>query len=790
MVIIRTLGAIIAFLLLAGKVNSQEVTVNGHVRDENNGEVLIGVNVYLKGTSIGTASNSYGFYSLTFSEGRQTVVFSYTGYKSKEFDLELESDTTLNVELVPQAENIEEVVVSGRKKDENVRSTEMSVEKLNSRTIEKIPVLMGEADMLKTLQLTPGVKSMGSMSTGMSIRGGGRDQNLLLLDEAPVYSAEHLSGLFSVFNNDAVKNTKLYKANIPPRYGGRLSSLIDIRMKDGNSREFAGSGGIGLISSRLTLEGPIVEDKASFIVSGRRTYTDLAVDLFKEISKDDDIQDFPLYFYDLNMKANYRLDDNNRLYASGYFGRDKFSYELGEDINSGFDWGNYTTTLRWNHVFNQKLFSNFTLLTSNYDYLLENQFSAKDEESSYSFEYDAFVKDYSLKMDFGYYLNDLNTIRFGMQSTFHDFNLGDVRGQQGSQEFETALPKSKSIESGIYLSNEQEIGENWSFNYGLRYSLFQNIGKATVNVVDDNYNVTGEKKYDEGEIYQTYQNLEPRFAMTYVLSDDQSIKASYSRTSQYIFIASNSRRGNPLDVWMSANPNIKPQVGDQYSTGYYRNFFDNKIETSLDVYYKDMRNQVAFKAFAEPQFNPDIEEDLRVGKGRAYGAELMIRKPKGRLSGWISYSYSTSELKIKDIQHKGWYPSPFDRPHDLDIVAMYDLTSRISISANWSYKTGRPLNAPAARYEYGGVIAPYYSGRNQDRMPDYHQLDLNVTIKGKEKSKQLINGEWVISVNNAYARKNADALFFQQKENNSYETNARKVSYYTIFPSISYNFKF
>ena len=786
----RTGSIIIAFLLFAGFAHCQEITVNGHVKDESNGEVLIGVNVYLKNTAVGTASNSYGFYSLTVPEGRQTVVFSYLGYKSKEFDLYMNSDTTINIELAPQSEDIEEVVVSARKKDENIRSTNMSVEKIDNRTIDKIPVLMGEADMIKTLQLMPGVKSMGSMSSGISIRGGSRDQNLLLLDEAPVYSAEHLSGLFSVFNNDAVKNVELYKANIPARYGGRLSSLIDIRMKDGNSKKFSGSGGIGLISSRLTLEGPIVKDKSSFVISGRRTYTDLAVDLFKEINNDDDIQDFPLYFYDLNMKANYRIDNNNRLYASAYFGRDKFSYEMGEGNSSEFNWGNYTTTLRWNHVFNQKLFSNLTLIASNYDYLLENHFSAGEEENTYSFEYNAFVKDYSLKMDFGYYLNDLNTIRFGMQSTFHDFNLGQVNGKQGDQEFDLQLPKTKSIESGIYLSNEQKLGDNLSLNYGVRYSLFKNIGSATVNVVDDNYNVIGEEHYDNGEIYQTYQNLEPRVAMTYVLSGDQSIKASYSRTSQYIFIASNSRRGNPLDVWMSANPNIKPQTGDQYSTGYYRNFLDNKIETSFDIYYKEMHNQVAFKAFAEPQFNPNIEEDLRFGKGRAYGAELMIKRPKGRLSGWISYSYSTSELKINDIQHKGWYPSPFDRPHDLNIVAMYDLTNRISISANWSYKTGRPLNAPSARYEYGGVVAPYYSGRNQDRMPDYHQLDLSITIKNKEKASQLINGEWVISVNNAYARKNADALFFQQEEYNSYETKAKKVSYYTIFPSVSYNFKF
>ncbi|MFP3860918.1 MAG: TonB-dependent receptor [Bacteroidales bacterium] len=785
----RTIIIVFVIFLCSGILYGQDVTINGHVKDKDNGEVLIGVNVFPEGTSRGTTTNSYGFYSLTIPEGSHTVVFSYVGYQSQAFELNLSGDTTLNVELIPQSEEIEEVVVSAGRENENIQSTHMSMEKIDSRMVGKIPSLMGEADMIKSLQLTPGVKSMGSMSTGMSIRGGGRDQNLLLLDEAPVYNAEHLSGLFSVFNNDAVKNVELYKANIPPRYGGRLSSLIDIRMKDGNSRKFTGTGGIGLISSRLTLEGPIIQDKASFIVSGRRTYTDLVVDLYKDISKDDEVQNFPLYFYDLNMKANYRLDNNNRIYASGYFGRDKFSYEMSENNKSNFDWGNYTATLRWNHIFNQKLFSNFTLLASKYDYLLKNQFSAGEESNTYSFEYDAFVKDYSLKTDFGYYLNDLNTIRFGMQSTFHDFNLGTVNGTSGGQEFDANLPETKSIESAVYLSNEQEIGQKLSLNYGLRYSLFQNIGQATVNMVDDNYNVTGEESYDKGEIYQTYQNFEPRFAITYVISDSRSVKASYSRTSQYIFVASNSRKGNPLDVWMSANPNIKPQAGDQYSTGYYQNFFDNRVKTSVDVYYKKTQNQVAFKAFSEPQFNQDIEEDLRFGKGRAYGVELMIRKPKGRVSGWVSYSYSSSELKIEDIQHKGWYPSPFDRPHDLTIVAMYDLTNRISLAANWTYKTGRPLNAPASRYEYGGVIVPYYPGRNQDRMPDYHKLDLNLTIKGKDKPSEFLEGEWVISINNAYARKNADALFFQQEEF-SYETHAKKVSYYTIFPSVTYNFKF
>ncbi len=779
------------FVLIVTHSFGQKVTISGHVKDKNNGEVLIGANIYEKGTSFGSSTNAYGFYSLTISSGKHTLIYSYMGYQVRKIKLNLTQDTTINMELAPRTKEIKEVVVSARKDNENVVSTDVSMEKLNSRTIKEIPVLMGEADMIKSLQLTPGVKSVGSMSSGMSIRGGARDQNLLLLDEAPVYNASHLSGLFSVFNNDAIKNVKLYKANIPARYGGRLSSLLDIRMNDGNSKKISGTGGIGLISSSLTVEGPIVKDKGSFIVSGRRTYMDVIVDLVRDVSKNEEIQRFPVHFYDLNTKMNYEINENNRIFASGYFGRDVFAYSLGNGSSSNFDWGNYTTTLRWNHVFNQKLFSNFTFVASNYDYLLKNEFSiGEQDKKTFSFTYDAFVKDYSMKMDFNYYLNESNTIHFGGQSIFHDFNTGIVEGRQDTMEFQHKLPQIQSVESAIYLSNEQEINQDLKLKYGLRYSVLQNIGKATVNVVDDNYNVTGEKHYKAGEVYNTYHGLEPRVAMTYVFSEKHSVKASYSRTRQYMFVASNSRSGNPLDIWMSANPNIEPQYGDQYSSGYYRNFLDNKIETSLDIYYKTMRNQVAFKAFAEPQFNPDIEEDLRFGKGRAYGLELMLRKPDGRLNGWISYSYSRSERKITDIQEDDWFPSPYDRPHDLSIVAMYDISERVSFSANWTYKTGRPLNAPAARYEYGNLVLPYYPGRNQDRMPDYHRLDLSVTIAGEQKPSKKFHGEWVISVYNAYARKNADALFFEQENFDSYKTQATRVSYFTIFPSVSYKFKF
>ncbi|MBS3770571.1 MAG: TonB-dependent receptor [Bacteroidales bacterium] len=787
---IRNYILIIFLSFLTTGVFGQPYTISGHVQDQSDGEVLIGANISLKGTTTGTTTNAYGFYSITLEPGEYTIACSYVGYSGKEINLELNGDTTLDIELERKNTQLEEVVVEGEKSNSNIVSMDMSLDKLNSETIDKIPVLMGEVDMIKTLQMLPGVKSTGTLTSGMSVRGGGRDQNLIQLDEAPVYNASHLGGIFSVFNNDAIKNVELYKGKIPARYGGRLSSLIDIRMKDGNMKEFAGEGGIGLISSRLTLEGPVVKDKGSFIVSGRRTYMDAVIGLARDISGSGRITEFPFHFYDLNAKVNYRFDDNNRLYLSGYFGRDVFSYSIGNDNNSNFNWGNYTATARWNHVFNNRLFSNFTLMASNYDYLLDNKLSIGREKRTYSFEYGAFVKDLSAKTDFTYYINNNNTMRFGLKSTYHDFNVGDISGIRDTSSFEFKLPAIRSIESAFYLNNEQKVTENFTVDYGFRYSVFQNIGKATVNVVDDNYNVVRERTYDKGEIYNTYHGIEPRIGMNYVFSENRSVKASYSRTRQYLLIASNSNTGSPLDVWISANPNIKPQIGDQYSLGYFRNFLDDEIETSFEMYYKDMQNLVAFKEFAQPQFNPDMEEELRFGKGRAYGFETTVKKAEGNLSGWISYSFSRSMKKIKDIQEKDWFPSPYDRPHDLTLVAMYDLTRRISLSANWTYKTGRPLNAPAARYEYGNLVLPYYPGRNKDRMPDYHRLDVGLTIIGNSDPGSNFEGEWVFSVYNAYARKNADAIYFTQDKADFYETKAMRTSYFTIFPSVTYNFKF
>ncbi|MFC2138978.1 TonB-dependent receptor plug domain-containing protein, partial [Bacteroidota bacterium] len=493
-------------------------------------------------------------------------------------------------------------------------------------------------------------------------------------------------------------------------------------MKDGNNKNLSVNGGIGLISSRLTIEAPIIKDKSSFIISGRRTYIDAIIKGFKVASNNDKITDFPIHFYDLNAKANYSINQNNRIYLSGYFGRDVFSFSLNEDVSTDFDWGNYTGTLRWNHVFNSKIFSNFTILASNYDYLMDTEFKVGREKKTFAFEYDAFIKDYTGKLDFGYYLNQNNTIKFGLISTYHDINVGKINGRQDTIKFDFSLPSIPGFESAVYLRNEQKIGDKLIINYGLNYSMFLNPGSNEINIIDSAYNAIGKRDVNWDSTF--YSGIEPRMGVTYILNDKHSIKASYSRTQQYLFIASNSTTGNPIDVWISVNPNIEPQISDQVSIGYFRNFLDNSIETSLETYYKETMNQVAFKEFAQPQFNEYIEEDLRFGIGRAYGIELLIKKPEGKLNGWIGYEYSRSELKINDIQEKDWFLSPYDSPHDFTIVLIYNIFKRINISGNWLWRSGQPLNAPAMRYEYGNLVLPFYPGRNTDRLPNYHRLDL------------------------------------------------------------------
>nr|WP_321453238.1 TonB-dependent receptor [uncultured Carboxylicivirga sp.] len=752
-------------------------TISGTLKDATTGEALIGATIYIKETQGGNITNVYGFYSISLPAGNYHLVYAYLGYNSIEKEISHSQNQVINLELSPASESIDEIVVTSQRKDANVREPQMGVEKLQSKTIKNVPVLMGETDLVKVVQLLPGVSPTSEGSSGFSVRGGNPDQNLILLDEASVYNAGHLMGFFSVFNNDAVKDVKLYKGDIPASNGGRLSSLLDIRMKDGNSKKFTGTGGIGTISSRLTLEGPIVQDKTSFIVSGRRTY----VDLFLPLSSDEAIKDNRLYFYDFNAKVNHTINENNRIYLSGYFGRDVFKNDF-----SKMDFGNKTVTARWNHIFSPKLFSNFTLIGSQYDYALGTVDSGAD-----SFEWESSLYDLSAKVDFDYYINPENTVEFGAQSIFREILPGLARGtDENSLYNEIKVPENRSLEHALYVQNTQKISDWLVLKYGLRWSIFQNIGAGTQYYYDENHEFTNSEHYKTGEVYNTYNGIEPRLGASFILNPTSSIKASYNRTYQYLHLASNSSSGTPLDVWFPSSPNVKPQKADQFSIGYFRNFSDNTIETSIEGFYKKMDNSIDFKDHPDLLLNEYLEGELRFGDAEAYGMEFMLRFNRPKWNGWISYTLSRVERTIPEINDGKSYLSPYDHTHDCSIVLNRKLSERTSLSANWVFYTGSPATYPVGRYEVGGDIIPLYSERNSERMPDYHRLDLSLTLSGKHKENRRWQGEWVFSVYNAYGRKNAWAINFVRDDDDPSITKAQKTYLFSIIPSVTYNFKF
>ena len=756
-------------------------TISGKLKDQATGEDLIGATVYVKELKAGTISNLYGYFTLNLKPGTYNVIFSYIGYESIEKEINLNNDQTFDIELPVSKQTLGEVQVNADKANYNISRNEMSAIKMQSKTIKQIPAFMGEVDIIKAIQLLPGVNSVSEGSSGFSVRGGSTDQNLILLDEATVYNASHLMGFFSVFNNDAIKDVKLYKGDIPARNGGRLSSVLDVRMKDGNQKKFSGSGGIGSISSRLTLEGPIVKDESSFVVSGRRTYADL----FLPLAKNKDIRKNKLYFYDLNGKVNHKINDNNRLYLSGYLGHDIFKNEF---FQMGF--GNTTASIRWNYLFSKRLFSNFTLIYSDFDYSL-----GVPEGTANSFEWTSHLKDQALRLDFGYYPNINHAIKFGASSTFHTFEPGYAEGLGDESLFsELELPHSYALESGLYVSNDHKISTLLSFKYGLRLSVFQNFGKGVFYSYDQSdpvqYTIEDAQHYDKGELINTYMGFEPRFGMNWQLSEVSSVKASYSRTKQYVHLAQNSTAGTPLDVWFPSSPNVKPQSADQFALGYFRNFMNNQLEGSVEAYYKKMDDAIDFKDHASLLLNEHFERELRFGKATSYGAEFLLRYNLKKLSGWISYTYSHTERDIPDVNNGNRYVAPYDKPHDVAIVCTYRINDRLSSAANWVYSTGAPVTVPTGRFEYGGAVIPVYSDRNAYRMPDYHRLDLSLTYKGKEKAGKKWHGEWNLSVYNAYARKNAWAIQFRQDDQNPDETYAEKVYLFSIIPAITYNFKF
>ncbi len=774
-------------------------TVSGYIRDAANGEGLIGAVVQVKGQTTGTATNEYGFYSLTLPQGQYTLVYQYIGYQNLEKPIELASNQKADIQLAGSDVQIQEVVVTDTRPDNNVRSMEMGVSKLEMKTIRSMPALLGEVDVVRSIQLLPGVSTVGEGASGFNVRGGGVDQNLILLDEAPVYNSSHLMGLFSVFNPDAVKDVKLVKGGIPAQYGGRLSSLLDVRMKEGNSKKFALSGGIGTISSRLTAEGPIQKDKSSFIISGRRSYADA----FLKLSSDENLKNNQLYFYDLSAKMNFRLGPKDRVFVSGYFGKDAFKFADPTGEGGGFQmrWGNKTGTVRWNHLFSDRLFANFTAVYSDYDYLLGVP------NGSQAFEWTSNIYNYSGKADFSYYVNARNTITFGVQAIRYQFRPGKAIPLGDNSIFNPLeLEHQNAMEYAVYLDNEQQLLPQLSVQYGLRFSAYNYMGAHTVyDYVGENNQKkqpVNERTYGKGESISFYTNPEPRFSLRYNVNEHSSVKASYNRMAQYVHLISNTTAASPLDVWSPTTNNIKPELADQVALGYFRNFKDNMFETSAEVFYKTMRNQIDYRDGAEVLLNQQLEGDLLYGDGRAYGLELYVKKNTGQLTGWVSYTLSRSERKIDGINMNAegeaqWYAAKYDRTHILSAVGVYTLNKKWSFSSNFSYTTGVATTFPNARYEVedGAIIVPHNTEgtRNNYRVPAYHRLDLSATLTPAKNENRRWKSEWVFSVYNAYARRNPFTVFFRQSENEALKTQTEAVRlsiFGSVLPSVTYNFKF
>jgi CarboxypepD_reg-like domain/TonB-dependent Receptor Plug Domain len=770
-----------------------KATLSGYIKDASNGEALIGATIFVKELASGASTNVYGFYSLTLPQGNYSIEISYIGFQKNQRTIDLTKDIRLDIELQVTAEQLTEVVVSAEREENNkVQTLEMSTSKLDIKTITKMPAFLGEADVVKSLLSQPGVSTVGEGSSGFNVRGGNVGQNLLLLDEAPVYNSSHMLGFFSAFNPDAVKEVKLYKGGIPARYGGRLSSLLDIRMKEGNNKEFAAQGGIGTIFSRLAIEAPIVKGKGSFLVAGRRSYIDVLAAPF--------LDNITLNFYDLTAKANYNINDKNRVYLSGYLGRDNFEF----DADQGPSWGSQTGTLRWNHIFNSKLFANFTGVYSKYDYELNFGDPGNDR-----FVWNSKILNYIFKPEFSYFINGNSEVSFGGEATRYIFAPGSTSGVNNGEPFENPARDRNALEAVLFVSNTLKVNDVVSIDYGLRYSNFRLIGSGEAYTFYDT--VPGTRKrlravtqYKQGETIQDYSNWEPRFSSRFQLNEQSSVKASYNRTVQYVHLISNQVASNPLDIWYPSTNNIKPQVGDQFALGYFRNIADETWEASVEGYYRKTKNQVDYINGADLLLNKYLEADLLSGDGRAYGLEFYIQRKTGRLNGWLSYTLSRTELKIEGINNFNWYPSLFDRTHNVTLATFYEINKRWSVSSNFTYSTGVPTTSPTEKsYSYGlGMVVPYISdnARNNYRLEDYHRLDIAFRLEGKLLRK---NGEsrknkdyWVFSLYNVYSRGNAFTVDFVQNSQrvvagDVVQTEAVRSSLLgSVIPSVSYNFKF
>lgn len=773
------------FLFLPFSVLAQKkVTLNGYVKDAASGETLTGAGVYVADKNTGVVTNSYGFYSLTLPVGSYTIKISYSGYTTQSLQVNLIESKRQDFELERHTREINEVTISGTPADNNVKSTAMGKVTLDVAKIKKLPVLMGETDIMKTLQLLPGVQAAGEGNAGFYIRGGGPDQNLVLLDNATVYNTGHLFGFFSVFNGDAIKNVTLTKGIAPANYGGRLSSVVDVEMKDGNKKEYHGSGGIGLISSRLTLEGPIVKDKSSFMLSGRRTYIDV---LTKPFIKGK-MKGTGYYFYDLNLKADYILGKNDHLFLSGYFGKDVFTFNSsGGTFNAHIPWGNATASIRWNHQFSNKLFLNTTGIFNSY------HFSFNGSQNNFNVGLQSAIRDWNGKLDFDYYPTLKQHIQFGANFTNHKFTPNQISGSSGTVSFDpdNALIKYAD-EAGVYALDEFSIGERVKINAGLRLSWFGQLGPYTAYQLDGNGQKADSSIFEKGKLVQGYHGLEPRLNMRFLLNKNSSIKAGLGKTYQYLSLVSNNGSTLPTDIWVPATARVKPQIAWQYSIGYFGNFMDNALETSVEFYYKDLRNQIEYRSGYTPSTLRDPELDFVFGKGWAYGAEFFIHKTKGRFTGWIGYTLAWSWRQFDNLNNGEKFPAKYDRRHDLSIVASYELSKKITASAVFIYGSGNAITLPTGYYFIENTLIEDFSKINAYRIFPYHRLDLAVVYTPHPERKQRWHGSWTFSVYNVYNRKNPYLLFVDSKGSlaTGTEVSVKQISIFPIIPSITYNFNF
>ena len=780
----------LCFFSLLG-FGQEKMILSGVASDTNTNETLIGVSVYIAELNTGTYTNEYGFYSISLPKGTYTIQISYIGFETITEKIEINQNTKKNFGLIESKLELNEVVITKNIYRNNIKKPEMSVNKLSINTIKQMPAILGETDVIKSILTLPGVTNAGEGQSGFNVRGGSADQNLVLLDEATIYNTSHLFGFFSVFNTDAIKDLKLYKGGIPSRFGGRVASVLEIYQKDGNSTDFHMSGGIGIISSRLLAEGPIVKDKGSFLFAGRSSYAHLFLKLTDNKNS--------AYFYDLNTKLSYKLNENNNLYASGYFGRDVFS------LNQSFvnTYGNSVFNLRWNHLFSNKLFSNLSLIYSDYYYGLKLDFIG--------FNWDSGIKNYNLKYDFKHYISDKVKLFYGSNAIYHDFNPGKIEPTNDTSGINPdQLAKKYAFEPAVYVDVEQQITDKLSINYGLRYSKFYRLGDEEINLYANNQAVvynedfqiyekgtpTGTKSYGKNETIAQFGNLEPRVSVAYSLNENSSIKASYNRMSQYLHLISNTQSPTPLDVWAPSDDYLKPQILDQVAFGYFKNFKNDDYTLEVETFYKKLKNRIDYIDGADLIANDDIEQVVLNGEARAYGLEILARKNNGKLNGWISYTLSRSEQRTPGrtavetgINNGNWYKTGWDKLHNISITSMYKLNEKWSFSSIFTLQSGQPVTYQNGQYQYQGITVPTYGLRNENRLPTYHRLDISATLVPEKNKNRNWYGEWVFGIYNLYSRKNAASISFRQNQDSG-NNEAVRLSIFGIVPSVTYNFKF